>query len=246
MKKLPIALVISVLLIGACKTTKLSNTPKNFPKLYRAAMKDAIYPETDEADNHLIAVTPQNKNLIRKTINGEEYILAVTWKAQSFYPDSGIFNTTKWPIWISLAPELLNRMDNEKFKDTNIRLKQLLGLPPIHDYKLFVEFWVRPQDMFRPCPDKEITDTKCNTCFTKQDSTDMTYVNWVNNTRLQRYYQCKLYDQYPWTSLGYTYDWHPNPKNNHIGLSEFVIGKNKNIYVKKIYSTADYFKYGTR
>jgi hypothetical protein len=244
MKKLTIAL-LAIITISACKTKQLANTPANYPKLYRTAIKNAMYPETDKIDDNLIAITHENKNLIRKTINGEEHILVVTWKTQSFYPDSGKFNTTKWPIWVSIAPELLNRMEKEKFKDTNMRLKQLLGLPPLYDYKLFVEFWVRPKDLFRPCPDKEITDTKCNTCFTKQDSLDMDYVNWVNNTRLQRYYQCALYAQYPWTSLGYTYDW--NPKNRtHFGLSEFVIGENKNIYVKKIYSTAEYFKKGTR
>lgn len=245
MKKLTIALA-TLLVLGACQTSNyLTDKPSNYPELYRNAVKDAMYPETDEADNHLVAITSENKNIIRKTINGEEYILVVTWKTQSFYPDSGKYNTAKYPIWVTTSPELLDRMGKEKYTNMEKRLKQLLGLPPLYDYKLFVEFWVRPQDLFRPCPDKEITDSQCNTCFTKADSADMNYVNWVNTTRLDRYYQCKLYDQYPWTSLGYTYDW--NPKNKtHIGLSEFVIGENKNIYVKKIYTNEEYFKNGTR
>ncbi len=246
MKKLTIILSICLLVLtNACQSVKLSNSPSNYPTLYRNGVKEAMYPETDAVNKNLIAITPQNPNLIRKTINGEEYVLMVTWKTQSFYPDSGIYNTTNYPIWVTAAPELLNRINAEKYTDVSMRLKQMLGLPPIHDYKLFIEFWVRPQDMFRPCPDKEITDTQCNTCFTKADSADMSYVNWVNETRVSRYYQCALYDQYPWTALGYTYDW--NPKNKtHIGLCEFVIGENKNIYVKKIYTTDEYLKNGTK
>lgn len=37
-----------------------------------------------------------------------------------------------------------------------MRLKQLLGLPPTATNSYFVKFWVRPNDLFRPCPDKEI------------------------------------------------------------------------------------------
>ena len=48
-------------------------------------------------------------------------------------------------------------------------------------------------------------------------------------------------EKYPWTQLGYTYDWNPENKS-HVGLSEFVIGENKNIVIKAIYSTNDYLE----
>jgi hypothetical protein len=50
---------------------------------------------------------------------------------------------------------------------------------------------------------------------------------------------------YPWTSLGYTYDW-GNPFT-HVGLSEFVVnGKKSNgskisVGIKAVTPTADYF-----
>jgi hypothetical protein len=62
---------------------------------------------------------------------------------------------------------------------------------------------------------------------------------WINENRISRYYQCDLYDRYPWTQLGYTYDWDPKNKT-HIGLSEFIISSNRTIYLNKIYSINDY------
>lgn len=211
--------------------------------LYLHAIKSAMYPETKKIDNKLIPINKQNKNLIWKTIDGEDYILVVTWKQNvSYYQkyiDSTYYNTGNYPIWVTTAPELAQRMKREKAIDVNRRLVQLLGLPPNATYSYFVEFWVRPADLFRPCPDKEITDKRCEICF--PSNTDTAHINWINDSRIERYYQCDLYQQYPWTELGYTYDW--NPKNkSHIGLSEFVISTNSNIKVNAIYTTTDYLK----
>jgi hypothetical protein len=200
-------------------------------------------PAPSKVYTNLVSITPQNKNLVWKNINGVDYILVVTWKQNiSYYQqymDSASYNTGKYPIWVTTAPELLQKMKKENVKDVNLRLKQLLGLPPNAVYSYFVEFWVQPNDLFRPCPDNEITDNKCDLCFPQ--NTDPAYVTWVNDNRISRYYPCELYDKYPWTQLGYTYDWNPGTES-HVGLSEFVIGSNKNIIVNAIYSTDDYLK----
>ena len=53
-----------------------------------------------------------------------------------------------------------------------LRFAQLLGLPPEYavpgdpkEAKYMLEMWVSPQDIFRPCPDTEISDTACETSF---------------------------------------------------------------------------------
>jgi hypothetical protein len=200
-------------------------------------------PSPEKVYTNLVSITPQNDNLIRKRINNEDYILMVTWKQNiSFYEkylDSTHYNTGNHLMWVTTAPELAQRMKKEKTKNVNLRLKQLLGLPPNAVYSYFIEFWVKPQDLFRPCPDSEITDNKCDLCFS--ENADSLYVAWINENRVSRYYQCQIDEKYPWTQLGYTYDW--NPKNkSHIGLSEFVIRENKNIIIKAIYTTEDYLK----
>ena len=209
-------------------------------ELYKLSIINSIYPDSSEICTNLVQINDSNKTLIRKNINGEEYILVCTWKQNvSFYQKDTIFNTGSYPIWVTTAPELKNRIKKESPKDVNLRLIQLLGLPPTAQYSYFVEFWVRPVDLFRPCPDKEITDGKCDLCF--PEGTDTEHIKWINENRISRYYQCDLYYQYPWGQLGYTYDW--NPKNkSHFGLSEFIIGANKTIYINRIVTTLEYLK----
>ena len=209
-------------------------------ELYKLSIINSIYPESSEICTNLVQINDSNKTLIRKNINGEEYILVCTWKQNvSFYQKDTIFNTGTYPIWVTTAPELKNRIKKDSPKDVNLRLIQLLGLPPTAQYSYFVEFWVRPVDLFRPCPDKEITDSKCDLCF--PEGTDPEHIKWINENRISRYYQCDLYYQYPWGQLGYTYDW--NPKNkSHFGLSEFIIGTNKTIYINRIVTTSEYLR----
>ena len=209
-------------------------------ELYKLSIINSIYPDSSEICTNLVQINDSNKTLIRKNINGEEYILVCTWKQNvSFYQKDTVFNTGNYPIWVTTSPELKNRIKKESPKDINLRLIQLLGLPPTAQYSYFVEFWVRPVDLFRPCPDKEITDGKCDLCF--PEGTDPEHIKWINENRISRYYQCDLYYQYPWGQLGYTYDW--NPKNkSHFGLSEFIIGANKTIYINRIVTTLEYLK----
>ena len=207
-------------------------------ELYKQSIVNSIYPDSSKIYEGLVHIADCNEELIRKNINNEEYILVCTWKQSvSFYAKDTIFNTGNWPLWVTTAPELKNRIKSEVVKDTNLRLIQLLGLPPGSKYSYFVEMWVRPQDLFRPCPDKEITDSKCDICF--PSGTDADHIKWINENRISRYYQCDLYNQYPWGQLGYTYDWNPDNKS-HVGLSEFIIGTNKTVYINRIVTTQEY------
>lgn len=236
MKRNPL---LGLLLFASLLFTQFVNA-QNLQTLYLDAMRTAVYPDASKIDNNLVAITQQNPNLVWKTINGERHLLVVTWKSVSYYPNGGdsLYNTGPYLIWVTTAPQLKNWFHQQNVADTNLRLKQLLGLPPAGtNYTLFVEFWVKPSDLFRPCPDNEINDHSCQTCF--PPNTPQDYINWFNESRISRYYACQLYDQYPWTQLGYTYDWNPgNP--THVGMSEFVIRKNAVVYVKQVSTTSQY------
>ncbi len=212
-------------------------------KLYIASISGACPPTQSKIVNTLVSIRPENKNLVHKTIEGEDYILALSLKNDTTYyqnnKSTGKYNTGNYRLWVTAAPELKKKFSMMGVKDTSLRLKQLLGLPPTSTYRYFIEFWVRPQDLFRPCPDKEISDGSCDLCF--PEKTDSTYINWINESRINRYYNCKPYDNYPWTQLGYTYDWNPQNKS-HIGLSEFVVDVNKYIIVNRIYTVQEYLR----
>lgn len=212
-------------------------------KYYISSIDNVCPPTQHKIVKTLVAINSENKNLIHKIIAGEDYILVLSLKNDTSYykndKTTGKYNTGNYRMWVTAAPELKQKFNMNGTKDTLLRLKQLLGLPPVATYKYFIEFWVRPQDIFRPCPDKEITDGTCNLCF--PEKTDSTYMKWFNENRINRYYNCQPYDNYPWTQLGYTYDWSPHNKS-HVGLSEFVVDVNKNMIVNKIYTVREYLK----
>ncbi|MNK18862.1 hypothetical protein D3C87_370770 [compost metagenome] len=211
--------------------------------LYRAAMNNAVYPDSSKIDWNLVAINSKNPDLIWKSFDGEPHVLMLAWiskKSLSYYPPKGqdtLYKTSSHLIWVTAAPQLKKWFHKQNPPDTNLRIKQLLGLPPVNEYSYFVEFWVKPADLIRPCPDSLINDNSCSTCFPDNVSKD--YVTWFNQTRIDRYYQCDLYYQYPWTQLGYTYDWNPgNP--THRGMSEFVIKANSWVRIKHISTTKQY------
>jgi len=113
-------------------------------------------------------------------------------------------------------------MGTKKIKNPDERLKEMLGLPPNSVYSYFVELWVRPADLFRPCPDTETGDSVCSLCFPA--NADPTYVAWINKNRIDRYYQCDLYSKYLWTQLGYTYDWNYKNKSHLVYFLTLNLG----------------------
>lgn len=235
----------------------LSCTPRQLTKpydelkvnyLYSLSVADAAKPQPWEIKKDLISIEneTESSNLVWREINGEQYILVSSWKYDTTYyknnPETGMYNTGKYPIWVTVAPELQEVCQSKKFgrkEGLDLRLKQLLGMPPTVEKNYFVEFWVHPNDLFRPCLDGDVVDVNCTLAF--PEDVEQSYVDWINNLRLDSYYNPEWNKNYPWTQLGYTYDWHPKSKK-HVGLSEFVIDADKDIIVNKVYTTEEYCK----
>ncbi len=231
-----------------CSTLCVAQVSAQDSSLYRESIQAAMSPNKQKVCDTLVSINRLNDRLIRKTINGVEYILMVAWKQNVHYyldtltfdaSETVTYNTQTRPIWVTTSPQLLQRMNHKRIKDVNLRLEQLLGLPPNSGYKYFIEFWVQPRDLFRPCPDNEIGDSKCELCF--PENTNPQYQTWINEFRIDSYYSCTLFKKYPWTQLGYTYDWSDN-NPSHIGLSEFVISEYANVIIKDYYKTKEYLK----
>ncbi len=217
---------------------------------YVKGLKNAQNPTPGSVYNKLTEITPSNKDLTWKTINGQQYVLAITWKADTTYytrkdkydPINGqyLYNTGGYPIFVTAAPYLkekhLNKLNDKKL---TARLDQLLGLPPTSHYSYFLEVWVKPEDLIRPCFDPAIDTNVCEFTPSKKDNNRGDYLCWLYQYIYDSYSDPDMLKRYPFSHLGYTYDWSPKNKS-HVGLSEFVIGKNKDIYVKKVYTTRSY------
>jgi hypothetical protein len=210
--------------------------PPTLDQLYTRAIEDAMIAQPNEISNNLTPILENNTNLVWQGSGENASVLMVTWtKHTESYP-VGQNATTSWgDTWVTAAPEIQVFFRDHVASDANLTLRaaELLGLPANTTNTYFVEFWVKPQDMFRPTPDNEINDTTAQLTFPASASAD--YKAWFNNNIIYSYYPMK----YPWTRLGYTYDW---GSNNHVGLSEFIVKQNSTVTVKSITPTAEYLQ----
>lgn len=204
---------------------------------YRLAIKDAEIAEAKEISNNLIAIRPENKRLSWKKIGKDRYVKMLTWTSWNGYDSQkGKEISNSREIWVTAFPELKDfckKLDSSS-NTFSLRLEQLLGLPPNNGKTRIVEFWVKPDDLFRPSPDPEIYDSVAELDFPATASD--THKDWVKNLQKNSYGS----NGYPWTRLGYTYDW-GNP-NSKVGLSEFVIRKDAKVTVDSVADTKEYCK----
>jgi hypothetical protein len=135
-----------------------------------------------------------------------------------------------------------------------------------------VELYVSPADLFRPSADPEVSDHEaelafpadryrkfndtllvysempcdaryCSSCTSSGKCGMTSYRNWYSNRRAYVYSQTTVNSPYPWTALGYTYDW-GNPIPPHYGVSEFVINSQTagiGVFIKSCTWTGAYF-----
>ncbi len=231
MKCLPM-IAAAALLAGSCRPIPLNT-------LYTRAIEDAMYPDSAKVDTNLFALvrTPADSNW--KTINGEDYVLMVTWTSYPYPAPGSPYNNGGYSLWLSAAPQLQRFTNWRRVKNKGLRLQQLLGMPPGTPNTSFVEVWVRPADLFRPCPSPQVGTKSCPLCFSAADSQNTAHVEWITAKRLANYTCQPLYQHYPWTDLGYTYDWNPGNRTHH-GVSEYVLKTNSTVYIKRTVPTQAY------
>ena len=243
-----ILLVANIILLKACWSGRLNSSASSpiaslsedeLRQAYSRAVKDAEIAEPAEISQELIPIVDHNPHLIWQGKRGGSRILVVTWTSPPKNDDKTASRKAEYDVWVTVAPELKNfcRKLNLSSRKLTLRLEQLLGLPPNSRKTVFKEIWVDPGDLFRPSPDPEITDREAGLDFPKSDkflTVDNNHICWFNKTRGNSYSN----GGYPWTRLGYTYDW-GNP-TSEIGLSEFVIKKGAPIAIHAVVSVDAY------
>lgn len=234
MRATPFVFLLVFLLFG-CQSVYQVQVDKNLEAAFRRSVQDASKPEPQEVSSALLRLTPDNGILKR---DQEGRILMLTWTNWDGY-EKELGNTMELTreIWVTAHPEVQRFCQQVKPADKlTLRLEQLLGLPPDNGKTHFVELWVKPEDIFRPCPDPEITDQVCELDFPNSDflSVAEAHMKWINSLRENSYGD----KGYPWTQLGYTYDW-GNP-DSEVGVSEFVVRAGAKVGVHAVKLTADY------
>jgi hypothetical protein len=227
----------------ACATAARAQPATRPDPAYDAAVRDAATALPGEISKNLVAVVRTNADLVWESGRGCGRVLVATWvDAGTFreHYEKRVGQPYTLPCrdtWVTVAPEVRNFCAGLRMPEAALalRLKQRLGLPPTSDKAYFVEFWVEPEDLFRPCPDPEVSDQECGLSFpqSKFVSVSLDYVNWFIRQTNDSYGA----NGYPWTRLGYTYDW-GDP--NHVGPSEFVIRPGATVKIQGGQSTAEY------
>ena len=211
-------------------------------ELYKAAVNDASIPEPCETVHNLTVIAEENKLLQWKTLDNVPRVLMVSLTGSpQYYQDyiNKAYNSGDYSIWVTANPEVKNICRQAGTGNNLImRLRQLLGLTPTASISHFVEFYVKPSSLFRPAPDNEINDNTAT--LNLPENTELWYREWFDNLRNKQYFESKdpVNHAYPWTQLGYTYDW-GNPETTE-GVSEFVIKKNSDLIVNNIIPIEDY------
>jgi hypothetical protein len=219
--------------INGQNSIQSNDTPDK--KIYEEAVIDAMVAEESEICSTLVVIKPTNNYLTWS--NG--YVLVVTLtKDCTIYPVGDTISLSGGEIWVTAVPELKDWYKNNPVAPYKIRLRmeQLMGMPADSEYSCLVEIWAKPEDLFRPAYDNEIDKKVIGLNFPINVSCD--YIDWFNDNIISSYYPPKGSKKYPWTRLGYTYDW--GSISNKIGLTEFVIKKNSKVIIKSKRSTEEY------
>ena len=125
--------------------------------------------------------------------------------------------TLEWgEVWTFTDREIKNwyAANSQGVTDWELRLEQLIGLPPEAGYTHISAFWASPEDVIRPAYVTDPTQPMTNQLAEDMDEADL---DWFDGNILWSYFD----SAYPWTRLGYTYDWADN--GQEYGLSEFLI-----------------------
>ena len=228
---------------------------------YAAALAAAKLPQPSAISRELVAITSSTAGL-RWDPQGR--VLMATWTKKDYYKDAGPGDAYTVPqgvrIWLTAMPFLQDFCRQVPPAELSLRLAQRLGMPPGTSNDTFVQMWVDPRDFYRPCPDPEIYDRECVVSLSPnpvdlkkgcpwaklfddgQLSERFTEVSWkhlgwmCNNWWTS--YRPDPKDSYPWTALGYTYDWH-DPAHP-VGESEFVLAGKATVLIESKLSTAEF------
>ncbi len=229
----------------------LKSVQKNFENINQTVWQK---PEDLPTNIALQALTKFSSAELQKwgLNENETYYKGVTWMNQEFANKAkdaqenhqGIFQYSSY-TWItpvsktkSFCQKSKGSLSNSQLPPTvikRLRLSQYLGLPikpPAPNPTHFITIIAKKSDIFRPCLETAINDNQCEV-FPKSAKEKEEI-----EAKIENQYKGLIDHRFPWTALGYTYDW-GNP-NNNVGASEYVIKKDAKVYIDSVYTTCDF------
>jgi hypothetical protein len=150
-----------------------------------------------------------------------------TFATDKFPPVDRTTNTLVKETWVSLVP-FVQEICHKRRGDPVLVIEQILGMPPRgdsgeHGKWMMYEFTVEPSHIFRPCVSSHsIVTRNCGFASPETLDAETAFV-------LEQMWAAETVGVqgpgYPFTGMGWTYDWGPQAPPNHVGVSEYVIHK---------------------
>ncbi len=224
------ALLLIFIFLSACQSER---------RAYRLALRDARKAEAGEIRGDLLTLTADDPRVDCILKEGKPYPSMVSWVIDSsvVYRDSSGRWRAAEDIWVTAEPELLLRCSTPAGTPLRKKLAYLLGLPPGYPGHLILRFRVPADSVFRPCPDPETDDKRCELQYPEKITAR--HRKWMEKTMRLSYDSPRLYERFPWTRLGYTYNWDPAAPDEK-GLSEFVVRKGSPLDSLRFMRPSDY------
>jgi len=248
---MPVIVVIVLALLGKFSVVESHTPQENFAR----AIRQTQQPQFALHSQKLASI---------KT----DPVTLVTWTRDEYVPSFKNGTAAKdWDIWVTKAPELQNfcreyvKSHGSDPVQLTRRLEQRLGLRPLSGKNEFVELAVGSKDgslsrIFRPCADSSISTEGCDSEPGRSPSQMRDDVATTDPYQLEilkmRYRLLNTYyethatkDQFPWTYLGYTFDWAEKQDSDdfvRFGESEFIVPAGTNISFVSASDTATYCK----
>ncbi len=212
---------------------KTSDEELSLEDLYDLAVKDAVFADEDEI--HPLVSLTEEEELV--TWDDEGRVLLCTWHN---YPDSypeGETVTIDWGyVWAFTDKEMASHAEElETAEDPEMRMRQIIAFAPDSDHSTVTCLWVKPSDVLRPAYQSNPADNTMVNAF-DEDTVDEEFKEWFDDNTLSSYF----YGAYPWTRLGYTYDWADN--GTEYGLSEFIINPGSEVKVESTETTEEFLE----
>lgn len=217
------AACLSLLLSGCAGGPAPSNE-----ELWASAMADAVFSRDDEV-MELVCLTRDDPQVIWDEAG--ERVLLVTWHdyQEPCAPGDPLAHQDIWATSLGEFEDWY--AENSSADDWDLRFAQLLGMPNNNGCTRFSAFWISPSEVIRPA---YITDVTAQMKNGYDQITDPAYRAWFDSNILYSYFE----SEYPWTRLGYTYDW--SGGDSPYGLTEFLIADGGEAEIAFTCSTEDF------
>lgn len=220
-----LCLILGLLPLAGCA----GKSAPTSEELWQAAMADAVFSEDSEV-MELVCLTRDDPQVIWDEAG--ERVLLVTWHdyEQPCEPGDPL---EYQDIWATSLGEMTAwyRENGSGVTDWDLRFAQLLGMPDDGSCTRFSAFWISPSQVIRPA---YVTDVTAQMENGYDRMTDPEYRAWFDDNILYSYFE----SEYPWTRLGYTYDW--SGGDSAYGLTEFLVEDGSQAEIAFTCSTRDF------